>query len=183
MKRITILSSLLATCFVVAAQAQNATPKPDPALQKLHVIVGHWNYAGENQPGPLGPGGKYTGEFDIRMILGGFFVQCRDTEKTAMGESHSLEIWTYDPANKNFLTHGYADDGTTFSESFTFTGHTVPVAGTLFTGGKRYLTRMTQVWNEDWTSATMKEEISADGKAWVPWFEQTMTKVKPAAKK
>jgi hypothetical protein len=181
MQRIRLLFSLLAICFIAALQAQTTAPKPDPALQKLHVFVGHWKYAGENQPGPLGPGGKYTGELDIRMILGGFFAQCRDTDAT--GQLHSLEIWAYDAASKNFVTHGYADDGTTYSETFNFDGHTVSLTGTLLTGGKRYFTRMTQVWNEDWTSAIMKEEISADGKVWVPWFEQTMTKVKPAANK
>jgi hypothetical protein len=73
MTRITVLLFALVVCFATAAQAQTQAPKPDPALKKLAVRVGHWTYEGENNPGPLGLGGKYTGEATCQMILGGFF--------------------------------------------------------------------------------------------------------------
>ena len=51
-------------CSATAMQAQAPPPNPDPEVKKLHVYVGHWSYEGEAMPGPLGPGGKFTGEQD-----------------------------------------------------------------------------------------------------------------------
>jgi hypothetical protein len=51
------------------------------------------------------------------------------------------------------------------------------------TGGKRYLTRRSELWSADTTSATMKMDVSTDGKAWVPLREQKMTKGASGAKK
>jgi hypothetical protein len=81
MQRFHILLFLLVACFATAMQAQSQAPKPDPEMKKLHVFVGHWTYEGEATPGPLGPGGKFAGEYDGQMILGGFFYQGRWTEK------------------------------------------------------------------------------------------------------
>ena len=30
---------------------------------------------------------------------------------------------------------------------------------------------------DDWTAAAWKAELSVDGKTWVPWFDQAMTKM------
>jgi len=103
-------------CFTTAMQAQAPAPKPDPAVQKLHVLVGRWAGEGEYKPGPLGPGGNITGEYTYRMILGGFFFPGWSTERGPMGETQGLEIDGYDPVNKNLAGNLYADDGSTFSE-------------------------------------------------------------------
>jgi hypothetical protein len=164
-------------------QAQTAAPKPDPALRKLHVLVGHWTYEGEYKPGPLGPGGKVTGEYAAQMILGGFFLQGRYTEKGATGEARFLEIDGYDAANKNLTFHLYADDGSTFSGVLTASGNTFTWTGKLVTGGKQYQIKEPFVCAGDFMSGTQRGEVSADGKTWTPFFEAKYTKAKPAAKK
>jgi hypothetical protein len=170
-------------CFATAMQAQAPAPKPDPALKKLSVLVGHWTREAEYKPGPLGPGGKYTGDWTTQMILGGFFLQGRETEKGPIGWTRVLEIFGYDPVNKNFPTQSYADNGSTFSGVLTVTQNTYTWAGKLVVAGKQYQYKGTFVLAPDLTSGTYEEEISVDGKTWTPWRETKFTKTQPAAKK
>src|SRR5215469_5547208 len=93
-----LLSLSLATALLAQA------PKPDPQLKQLSILAGRWTYEGEYKPGPLGPGGKITGEYTGRAILNGFFFEGRETEKSFTGETHNVEIDASDPANKNFVS-------------------------------------------------------------------------------
>jgi len=165
-------------------RAQAQAPTPDPALKKFQASVGHWAYEAEFKAGPLGPGGKFSGELTIRMILGGFFRQARSTLKGAMGEMRTLQIAWYDPANKKFAFNLYMSSGICVSGSYTFSGNTqVLFAGKFDVGGKQYQIRGTDIFAPDWMSITMKGEMSADGNTWMPWIEGKLTKAKPAAKK
>jgi hypothetical protein len=183
MQRISILLLVLVVCFATAMQAQAPAPKPDPALKKLHVLVGHWTEEGEYKPGPLGPGGKTTGVYTAQMILGGFFMQAEETEKGAMGETRSLEVYAYDPVNKNLTCNVYMSDGSTFSGVVTVSGNTLTWAGKSTVAGKQYLFRQPMIFAPDLMTATAKGEISVDGKTWTPFFEVEYTKAKPAPKK
>ncbi len=184
MRRISILLFVLVVCFAAAMQAQTQAPKPDPALKKLHVFVGHWTYEGEYKAGPLGPGGKMTGEQTIQMILGGFFLQSRSTEKGPMttGEGRGLQIYGYDPVNKNFTVSGYGDDGSTFSAVATMSGNTVSYTLKSVVGEKQQI-RGTYVLAADLMSFTWKAGIAADGNTWIPGAEAKYIKTKPAPKK
>jgi hypothetical protein len=105
MQRISLVLLVLVLFSATAMQAQAPAPKPDPEVKKLHVWVGHWTYEGEYKPGPLGSGGKETGEYNGQMILGGFFFQARWTEKGPAGETRGLDIEAYDPVDKNFVSN------------------------------------------------------------------------------
>jgi hypothetical protein len=170
-------------CVGTAMQAQTPAPKPDPELTKLHVWVGHWTVEGEDEAGPLGPGGKVTGEYVGQMILGGFFYQGRWTLKEATGEERGLEIDGYDPVNKNFVSSWYMDNGSTFSGVLTVSKNTHTYAGKLVWSGKQYLEKDTFIFAPDLMSATEKDEISVDGKTWTPSYEGKYTKAQPAPKK
>jgi len=185
MQRISTLLFLFVFCCATAvqAQAQAPPPKPDPEVKKLHADLGHWTYEGEAKPGPLGPGGKFTGEFDGRMILGGFFFQGWGTDKGPAGEGRYLEIDGYDPVNKNFTSDIFDDDGSRFSGVLTLTGNTRTYVGKTVQPGKQYLYRGTLVLAADLASGTYNEEISLDGKTWVAYGESKWTKAKPAPKK
>jgi hypothetical protein len=117
------------------------------------------------------------------MILGGFFLQARSTEKGPAGETRGLEIDGYDPMNKNLCSQSYRDDGSTFSGVITVSGNTYTWAGKLVIAGKQYQYKGTFVLAADLASATYKEELSADGKTWTPLGEARYTKAKPAPKK
>ena len=183
MQRISALLFLLGFCFATAVQAQAQAPKPDPQVKKLHAVVGHWTFEGEAKPGPLGPGGKFTGESNCQMILGGFFFQCQLTGKVAEQEMRMLEIDGYDPVSKNFSSEFYFAGGNRFSGALTITGNTWTYAGKWAMGGKQYQLKENFILAPDLTSATEKNEISADGKTWTPLFESKWTKAKPAPKK
>ena len=183
MRRITILLFLSVFCFTTAMQAQAPAPKPDPEVKKLHADVGHWTYEGEAKPGPGCPGGKFTGEFDGQMILGGFFFQGRWTEKGPAGETRGLEIDGYDPVNRNFSSEMYFEGGGRFSGVLTITGNTWTYAGKLVTAGKQYQYKTSFVASPDLASGTYKDEISPDGKTWIPCGESKWTKAKPASKR
>lgn len=133
--------------------------------------------------GPSAPRGKFTGEESYEMILGGFFLQSRNTTKGPTGETRGLLICGYDPVNKNFTLSEYGDDGGTFSGVFTFSGNTLTYRGKGVAEGKQYLGRGTYVFAVDLMSYTFKAEVSDDGKTWTPVAESKSTKVKPAPKK
>jgi len=184
MQRISILLLVLVVCFATAMQAQAPAPKPGPEVKKLHAAVGHWTIEGDDMPGPLGPGGKFTGEMTCRMILGGSFLQCQVSEKLAEGEMQFLEIDGYDPVNKNFSTEGFFGGGGGWSGVITIAGNTWTYGETkMVIAGKQYQYKGTFVFAPDLASATYKDELSADGTAWTPWTGSKWTKVQPAAKK
>ncbi|HYA64687.1 MAG TPA: DUF1579 family protein [Candidatus Sulfotelmatobacter sp.] len=183
MQRISLLLSLLIVCFVTAAQAQTTMRRPDPGLKQLQILLGHWTYEGEYKPGPLASASKVSGEFDNRMILSGFFLKGEWSEKSANGPLAGLEVLRYDPGNKNIAITGYQNDGSTYSGALPVSGNTVTTAEKFIVGRKEYVARGTLSYTADWTSATWHEEISTDGKIWVPWWEFTLTKVRPATRK
>jgi hypothetical protein len=183
MKRTIALLFLLVFCFAAAMQAQAPAPKPDPEVKKLHVWVGHWTFDGEQKPGPLGPGGKFTGECNCHMILGGFFLQCQCQERLLNSEMPVLEIFGYDPVNKNFASEFYWGDGSRSPWVLTITGNTSAWTGKWTLAGKQYQVKQNIVLSPDLTSMTHKGEISADGETWTPFLEAEWTKAQPAAKK
>jgi len=183
MQRVSMLLFLLVFCSAATMQAQAPAPKPDPEVKKLSAFLGHWTYEGESKPGPLGPGGKYTGEETCKMILGGFFFQCQWTEKAPAGETQGLEMDWYDPVNKNYPFSVYESGGAMFSGAGTFSGNANPWTGKYVVAGKQYLIKGTDTLAADLMGFTRKSEMSVDGKTWTPLGEARYTKVKPAPKK
>ena len=162
---------------------QASAPEPDPELKKLSVFLGHWRRVREYKPGLLGPPGKFTIDWTTRMILGGFFLEGRLKQKGPTGWTQGLEIFGYDPVNKNFPHQAYTDDGSTFSGVLTVAQNTYTWTGQFAVAGKPYQAKATFIPAADLASGTFEGEISVDGKTWTPWFEEKYTKVKPAAKK
>jgi hypothetical protein len=181
MKRLILAVSLILT-FAIVIAAQTSAPKPDPALQKLQALVGHWTYQGEYKAGPLGPGGKITGVYDCRPILGGFFLQAEETEKGAEGETHNIEIDGYDPVSKNFTFQGFQSEGSTWSGVILVAGNTMRWDGKYVIAGKPYLIKADFTLAPNSMSGVEEMKISADGgKTWVPFLSAKWSK--GAAKK
>jgi hypothetical protein len=181
MTRFSALLFLLVFCSATAMRAQ--APKPDPEVKKLHVWVGHWTFDGEQKLGPLGPGGKFTGECNCHMILGGFFLQCQCQERWPNSEVPILEIYGYDPVNKSFPSEFYFGDGSRIPFVLTITGNTSTWTGKWTVAGKQYQYKATFEAAADLVNWTYKAEISADGTTWTPFSESKWTKVQPAPKK
>ena len=183
MKRIVCSVSLVILVLALAAWAQAPAPKPGPEHQKVKMYVGHWTYTGEYKPGPIGPGGAFTGEYNAQMILGGFFLQGHWTEKNPSGEVKGFETFGYDPANKNYFQSQYQDDGSMASGVLTVSGNTWTYSGKTVAAGKQYAFRATLVFAADLAGIELKADISTDGSTWTPFIEAKFTKAKPAPKK
>ena len=183
MLRIIVLLFFFVICSATPMRAQAQALKPGPEVKKLHAGLGHWTYKGEAKPGLGCLGGKFTGEMTCQMILGGFFRQCRFTEKEPDGEFRFVEIDGYDPVNKNFTHDSYADDGSRNSGVLTITGNTWTYVGNWVSEGKQYEYKGTFTFAPDLASGTFKDELSLDGKTWTTCEESRYTKVQPALKR
>jgi hypothetical protein len=183
MKHIVIAIGAVVLAIGVAIGAQTAAQKPDPELKKLQVLVGHWTYELEYKPGPLGPGGNVSGELNFQEILGGFFFQAQWIEKGATGEMRGVEIYAYDPVNKNIVVSVSGSDGSAYSGTVSVSGNTVTFAGKFVIAGKQYLFKASMIVAADLMSMLLKADISVDGSTWTPWQEAKYTKVKPVLKK
>jgi hypothetical protein len=117
------------------------------------------------------------------MILGGFVFQGRWTTKGALGEARGLEFEAYDPVNKSFVSNWYQDDGSRYSGGMTANGNTYTWTLKHVVAGKENLLKDSFVFAPDLMSATVKSEVSVDGKTWTPFTEGKYTKVQPAPKK
>ena len=180
-----ILLTLIATvCWAGAAVGQQPTPapKPGPEHQKLGIWLGDWTYEGEAKDSPLGPGGRFSGKYTARPILGGFFVEFRGEETGPTGSSYGVEIDGYDAVNKRYTWNGFTSDGYVSAVTYTLDGPTMSYSGTAGVGAKQCQIRGTVVFAADFLSYVDKVEYSTDGTTWQPLAGKRATKVaRPAA--
>ena len=116
MKRITTaISMMFLILSAVAAVCQSSTSKPAPELKQADVWVGEWVFSGTGKDSPTGPEYKVDWHLHGHWILGGFFLQADSVWKDNAGETHYLEIVSYDPIKKVFSVSGFASDGSTWA--------------------------------------------------------------------
>ena len=77
----------------------------------------------------------------------------------------------------------YFSGGVISHGTLTTSGNTWSSKGTVIAGGKQYQWRGTDVLSADLMSDTHTAEISADGKTWLPWVEEKLTRIKATPKK
>jgi hypothetical protein len=118
----------------------------------------------------------------VRPVLGGFFVEWRGEEKGPSGTSQWFEIDGYDALNKKFMWNGFSSDGSFNTVAYTIEGNTVNYSGTQFQGEKQHKFRGSCVFAPDLMSWVTKQEVSVDGKTWMPWREDKTTKTKSSPK-
>jgi hypothetical protein len=166
-------------CLVGAALGQQAreAPKPGPEHQKLGIWVGDWQYEGQAQDSPIGPGGKFSGKGTCRWILDGFFTEWRAEEKGNLGDLVGIELAWYDAAAKNYPYQGYLSNGDVYSDVQTVSGNVWNDMRTLIHNGRQYKCKQVFTFAADGMSYTWRSEISTDGKTWAPWAEGKGTKV------
>jgi hypothetical protein len=165
-------------CLLCATQGQLPVPLPNPEFRKLQVLVGQWTYTGEYKTGPWGPGGKITGEYTFRFILNGFVLEARVTERNARGETHFLEIDTYNAAKSSISFTEYSDVDTSYSGVVNISGSTITRNGTVTAAGRQFAVRETLILSGDRTGATVNGELLSEGKMWLPYFQAKLTKMK-----
>ena len=183
MKRTLIAVALIMLLVAVASQAQTIGPKPGPEQKKLEVWVGNWTVQGESKASPIGPASKYSNKATWQMSLGGFVLEGRFVSHSASVDTQGMQVMAYDAANKNFTLAMYFSDGLIQHGTVTVSGNTWSGKGSVIADGKQYQWRGTDVLSGDLTVDTYTAEISTDGKTWLPWVEEKLTRIKATPKK
>jgi hypothetical protein len=178
MKRVVIVSMLMAGLSALGLPAQNSAPKPGPEHKKLAIWVGDWTYEGEAHATPLGPAAKYVGKATARPILGGFFVEWRIEQKGPSGRSQTYGVDCYNAINQRYTWTGFTSEGGVDSLTYTIDGTTVNNSGTMLRGEQLYKIRSIIVFADDFMSMVEKMEISFDGQTWTPYFQNYWNKSK-----
>lgn len=151
--------------FAASVRAQTELPKPAPELRKLDYFAGTWRAEGEVKPGPMGPGGKFTGTNKIQWMKGGFFLVTHSDFSGAMGKGMETAYMGYDSNDKmytydSFNTLGEADHakGTVKGDTWTWLSETRMGPQTI--KGRLTLKMLSA------TAYSFKFETSTDGAAW-----------------
>jgi hypothetical protein len=182
--RKTGLALLCAMCVLSAslwAQAPAGPPKPAPELKKLQYFAGNWNVAGDSQPGPWGPGGKWTGTDHMAWTLNGFFLQDNSQGDGAMGKVKGVAYFGYDPEKKAYTYNAVDSMGMTTHAEGTVSGSDWTWTNREVHGGKtmdgKYMVHVISP-----TEYTLKLDMSDDGgKTWKTMMDGKATKAAPAA--
>ena len=164
MKRIAV--ALVVLIFTVAAQAQ--APKPAAELKGFEPWIGHWTIDAQAKDSPSEPECKLTWTLQCRWILGGFFLESRHTQKSPRGETSFLEIYGYDPIKKEYVSRGFASNGSTLTATGTIKDE-VTVITALFVsaeGKPGMKVRNTFTLSPDRMSFSLKGEQEKDGTWW-----------------
>jgi hypothetical protein len=161
--------------IALSAQEHPETPKPALELRKLNYFVGTWNAEGELKPGPLGPGGRFTGTNLVEWMDGGFFLVTHSEFSGAMGKGTETAYMGYDSNKKaytydSFNSLGEADHakGTLNGDIWTWLSETRMSTETL---SARLTIRMLSP-----TTYIFKFEISPDSAIWSTVLEGKDTK-------
>ena len=175
MNRAMVVRSVLLLLGIAVSSAAQA-PRPGPEVGKLAVWVGEWQYEGEVQATPIGPAAKVSGRYTGRLVLNGFALEWTAEEAGAFGGVQWSETNVFDPVAKNYPFLGRQNDGTIWSGTGVSSGSAWKLAGTWTVKGTAYKFREDRSFSPDGKSWTWRNEISTDGKAWVPFAQGKVTK-------
>jgi uncharacterized protein DUF1579 len=164
--RFTILTCMtLLLGIALSARAQTEIPKPAPELKKLDYFAGMWATEGDIKPGPLGPGGKFTGTNHVQWMDGGFFLVTHSEFNGAMGKGMETSYMGYDSNDKmytydSFNTLGEADHAKGNVDGETWTWQSETRMGPQAIKGRLTIKVLSA------TSYNFKFEMSPDGTIW-----------------
>jgi hypothetical protein len=161
--------------IVLLARAQTEVPKPAPELKKLNYFVGTWTAEGDMKPGPIGPGGKFTGTNRVQWMEGAFFLVThsefngamgKGTETAYMGYNSNDKMYTYD----SFNSLGEADHAEGNVDGDTWTWQSETRVGSQTMKGRLIIKVVSA------TAYNFKFETSPDGITWNVVLEGKDTK-------
>jgi hypothetical protein len=175
-----ITKTFLAAAIVLVAATASAQPPqdtPGPEHKHLATFVGTWKMAGTMNPGPMGPGGPFSGTETCRMFEGGFHLVCDSTGTGAMGTMTGHFVITWDRNAKVYRYMAINNMADAEMATGTHAGNTWTFKSEPIMGGQKFHSQF--VITE--TSPTMhdfKWEMSEDGKKWTTVMTGKSTKTK-----
>ena len=157
------------------ARAQTEMPKPAPELKKLDYFTGTWIAKGEVKPGPMGPGGKFTGTNQVQWMDGAFFLVTHSEFNGAMGKGRETAYMGYDSNEKmytydSFNSLGEADHAKGNVDGDTWTWQSETRMGPQTMKGRLTIKVLSA------TAYNFKFEMSPDGATWNTVLEGKDTK-------
>jgi hypothetical protein len=175
-RRVTIFTCVtLLLGIALSARVPTETPKPAPELKKLDYFAGTWTTEGEIKPGPMGPGGKFTGTNHVQWMDGAFFLVTHSEFNGAMGKGAETSYMGYDSDAKmytydSFNTLGEADHakGNVDGDTWTWQSDTRMSAETM-NGRLTIKVLSARAYN-------FKFETSTDGTTWTTILEGKTTR-------
>ena len=171
-----MMSAALVGFAVSARPQQPEMPKPAPELKKLDYLVGKWKVEGEAKPGPMGPGGKFTGTDAWVWMEGSFYlVNHSKFAGGGMGEGSSIAFMGYDTDKKVYTYDEFNSMGETVHSTGTVEGDTWTWLSDSKMGTQMMKGRFTTKTLSP-TSYSFKFEMSQDGTTWNTVMEGKATK-------
>ena len=169
--------ALLVVILVAAAapSAQPATESPGPEHKALGRFVGNWTIEGKAHPGPMGPGGAFTGTETCRMFEGGFHLVCESKGSGALGNMAGQMLLTWDRAAKTYRFFSVNNRADAEMGTGSLNGNTWTFTSSMHVEGKKISTRFTLVETSP-TVHTVTFSMSEDGKKWTTMMEGKSTK-------
>src|SRR5262249_18815401 len=101
---------LLSLSFTVSAQSQGL-PKPPPEQKAMAAWVGQWKYHMDTKVSPLGPAENIDGQITYRLVMNGFYLEGKWSEKHDDGTVEGLEMYWYDAGTKTHKFDVFGSDG------------------------------------------------------------------------
>jgi len=184
MKRALTVTFAVLFFSTLLALAQNPPqmPKPGPEHKNLGYFSGNWKLTGDVKPGPMGPGGKFTGTDRIEWMPGGFFLVSHSQGSSPMGNETGLAVYGYTTDKKVYTYDEFNNMGENVHATGNFDGKVWTWTADTPMGGKPMKGRYTLTETSP-TAYTFKFEMSQDGTKWEPVMEGTGTKAAAAATK
>ena len=173
--RFSILTSMMLLLGIGLSAGAQEVAKPAPELKKLDYFAGTWTAEGEIKPGPMGPGGKFTGTNRVEWMDGGFFLVTHSEFSGAMGKGTETAYMGYDSDEKmytydSFNSLGEADHAKGNADGKTWIWLSDTRVGAQTMKGRLTITVVSA------TAYNFKFEVSSDGSTWNTVLEGKDTK-------
>ena len=169
-----MLKQLLAAFTLVAISATASAQPPQtplgPEHKNLARFAGTWKMEGKMNPGPMGPGGAFTGTETCRMFEGGYHLVCDTSGTGAMGDMKGMMIMTWDRAAKVYRYFAVNTMADAEMATGTLAGNTWTFKSDLDMGGKKIHSQFV-ITETSPTVHDMKWDMSEDGKKWTTVME------------
>jgi hypothetical protein len=173
------ITILLSAALTSTAQQPPQPPKPGPEQKNLGYFAGNWKVTGDVKPGPMGPGGKFTGTEHAEWMPGGFFLVSHTQGSSPMGKETGLSIYGYDSEKKVYTYDEFNSAGENVHATGSFDGKVWSWTSEMTMGGKPIKGRFVLTETSP-TAYTFKFDMSQDGTNWMPIMDGSGTKAAAA---
>lgn len=150
---------------VLALPAAGQEAKPGPEQARIAYFAGTWNFTGQVEASPMGPGGATSGNDTCEWFPGGFQLVCRGEATGPSGTAATSAIWTYDPAQQSYTYYGFNSQGNSFYVLGSVSGKVWTWKAELPMEGATMHMRAT-ITEEPPAAYSYKLEMSGDGTSW-----------------